>query len=413
MDRETLIYLLSSGKFLCFNPGELDGTDVFDEPPLEITPQLTTSIADPNAPPVVPGREPLFDSPLFARAVFFKEATVNHDDEIGVATRVLILFNEDDAREGGASVSALPDEFEPAINKWFGGKIEVTLTPHDRNVLDVFCRSPTFDPFLLLAHRADIERERKVDQDWFAVDPRTAASTRAIIADRAKRLVDLALDDHTSDERYKATVEALQDAIWTCRTNDRTGRLFRSIGIPRDQVERVLFAWKGIAYYEFLYREFSTDYTGFLAWLSGNDSLPRDAKHITQRQIDMIKSKRRQAQTVMRGFYSNATDILKNHEAAHQSLLKEGNPVPFQQFLLAAPTMFETLGISIGTFGHARNAWKTLTNGGRRPKRNADALEGFYRFIQELGATPLSRPGAAKQMQEKAVYSLQPLQPLS
>lgn len=371
MDRDTLTYLLRSGKFLCYNPGALERP----EPrPVDLPDDA---------------RGALFDSPYLASAVFFKEAVSDDEDEMHVETRAMMVFNEKNALEGGASVTCQPDALEEALVKWFGGKVQIQLSPHDRNVLDVFCRTPTFDPFLLLAQRQEMERDRPVPGDSFGVDTATAEEVRAIVGGRARGLVNLAMEENEDSSRVEATVEALREAVWTCEPNQRTGRLFRSLGVPEDQTARILFAWKGIAYYEYLFRDFGSDYAEFLVWLRGNDSLPKDAKSIEMARADRLASLRRKAQEVMRGYYTHATEILKRHDVAYSALLNEANPEPFQKFLLAAPRLFETLGISIGCFGHASNAFKTLTNNGRRPKRNAEALEPFYRFISNLAAVKL------------------------
>ncbi len=366
MDRESLSYLLSSGKFLCYNPAGLDGRFEMNEPD-----------------------KSLFDSPYLANAVFFKEAHADDNDTVTISTRVLMVFNEKNVNEGGASVLAQPDALQESLKKWFGGKVPIAFSDHDRNILDVFCRTPTFDPFLLLSQRKDIEQARPVDPACFTVDTGTAEAVREIITIRASKLVELALQETDSAARLTATVQALEEAIWRCEANTRTGDLFRSLGVRHDQINRILFAWKGIAYYEYLFRSFAVDYQAFLAWLRSDESLPNDMKTIPSDRTVRLRGQRRVAQGIMRGYYQHATEILKKHSNAYRALIDQGNPEPFQKFLIAAPTLFETLGLSIGTFGHTSNAWKALTNQGRRPARNADALEGFYRFISDLATSKL------------------------
>lgn len=375
MDRESLTYLLRSGRFLCYDPGNLD----------TVVQQRKTEAALPPSNVMT-----LFDSPYLAKAVFFKEAYSDDGDELSVGTRVMFVFNENNALEGGASVTAQPDDLEDALAKWYGGKVKIDLSIHDRNVLEVFCKTPTFDPFLLLAQRREIERDRPVDPTSFSIDAGTAEDVRAIVNARATALVNLAMGDDVEEKRIRATVNALEEAIWRCEANQRTGRLFQSLGVPPDKTDRILFAWKGIAYYEYLFRNFATDYAEFLIWLRGPQSVPKDMGSLESRRAYRLQSMRRTGQTVMRGYYTHATEILKKHADAYDALLGAGNPEPFQKFLLAAPRLFETLGLSIGSFGHASNAWKTLTNHGRRPNRNAEALEAFYRFISTLAASKLN-----------------------
>jgi hypothetical protein len=365
MDRDQLALLLDTGGFLCYHPNRLS---------------RAADVETPDA--------PLFDSPLLTNAVFFKEAVASDPtdgwEDYVIRTRAMIAFDEANARDGGASFPIDPETFESALEGWFGRKVAIVLSDHDRNVLGVLDRVPTFDPFLMLAQRAEMERERAIDPVFFSADPTTAEAVRAVAGERARRLVALAMGD-TKGERLELTVDALIDAIWTCETNKRTGRLFASLGIPKSDVERVLFAWKGISYYDHLFREFGRDYAAFLVWLKGPESLPKDEKAIPQTEVRRLRSLRHRARRTMRDFYTHATDVLKQNETAYAALVERGDPVPFQKFLLAAPGLFQSLGLAIGGFGHAANAWKTMTNDGLRPTRKAAALDPFYRFVADLG----------------------------
>lgn len=370
VDRDTLTYLLRSGKFLCYDPIALErdskGSD--DDPGDGAERQF----------------RPLFDSPHLTHTVFFKEAMRDKEDELYVTTRAMLVFNSDNATEGGASVNAEPDKLMDGLSKWFGGRADINLSFHDRNVLEALCRTPTFDPFFLLAQKREIERDRAVDPAYFELAPKTANAVREIIERRARELVMLALGPDAKMDRVDATIEALEEAIWRCETNNRTGRLFKSLGIPKKDVNRVLFAWKGIAYYEFIYMSFATEYADFLGWLRSEESLPKDAKTIDSRRAASIAARRRVAMGAMRSYYAHANEILDQHSSAYAALIKQGKPEPFQRFLMSAPSLFETLGLSIGAFGHANNAWRTLTNNGRRMRRKADALEPFFRFLASL-----------------------------
>ena len=67
MDRETLDYLLSSGKYLCFNPTDIDFQEVDDASEGKEAEQNQTDaeVGD------------LFDSPILKNSVFFKEVATD------------------------------------------------------------------------------------------------------------------------------------------------------------------------------------------------------------------------------------------------------------------------------------------------------------------------------------------------
>ena len=104
MDRDTLTYLLKSGKFLCYDPVALKMNGAQDEDAIDTDEEVT--------------ERPLFDSPHLAHTVFFKEAMRDDEDELHVTTRAMLVFNSENAAEGGASVNAEPEKLEDGLRKW-------------------------------------------------------------------------------------------------------------------------------------------------------------------------------------------------------------------------------------------------------------------------------------------------------
>jgi hypothetical protein len=216
MDKDDLNTLLSSGKFLIFKPSALAPKEG----------------AKASRGPDGPGPA-LFDLALLQQAVFFKEAAVDEDDEIETSTRVMLSFDEKDPLQGGVSSPAHPETLIPALAKWYGGMGQIEVSDHDRTVLEALCRVPTFDPFILLAFRPDLERARAIHPAYFDVDRATSEGVHRVIERRASRLVKLALSmegttralesaddsievgDGPSVSRQRSVTLSLADAIWS------------------------------------------------------------------------------------------------------------------------------------------------------------------------------------------------------
>lgn len=418
MDKDDLETLLSSGKFLCFKPAMLA------PPPPEIVALPAAARrrrparrdrsegedehGDEHGDEKEPGPA-LFDLALLQNSIFFKEsADDGGDGEFETRTRVMLAFDVRDPLQGGVSSTARPDSLLTALAKWYGGVGRIDLTNHDRAVLDVLCRVPTFDPFILLAFRPELERHRKIHTAYFEVDELTSLGVRKVIERRASRLVTLALrmeepidtgaaagrppprSDETFQSRQRSITASMTDAIWTTRLDRQSRSLLESFKIDAAEMERVLFAWKGISYYEYLFNDLLKEHHDFFRWLGSGDSMPRDAHQIDPEVLAGLKQRREQSIKLIRRSYLRCATLLKRYEEAYEALTSRNDPKPFQHFLVAAPMLFEGLGTNIGRFGHAGNAWGTLTNGGRRMRIAYDRLDPFYDFVVSLHHPPTS-----------------------
>ena len=374
MDRETLDYLLSSGKYLCFNPTDIDFQEVDDASEGKEAEQNQTDaeVGD------------LFDSPILKNSVFFKEvATDQRSGRLYTSTRFLMAFNMENPHDGGASFEVVPGKLDKFLTDYYGG-IPIHLSDHDKCVLDVFNRTPTFDPFMLLAQRGYLEKFRSVGDQHFSVTTSTASEVRSIISIKARQLVQLAANAGIEREKINATVLEIEDAIWLTQPNSGTSRVFQDMGIPADQENAVLLAWKGISYYEHMLREFKSDYLNMLSWLGSDNSFPSDIGLLGSSSATDIREIRKRAKLILRSAYLKASDIMRDYHASYDNLVQHHDPKPFHTFLNNSPIHFEELGMCVGSFGHVNNAWKSMTNDGRYPRPKAHNLETFYRFICEL-----------------------------
>ncbi len=383
MDRETLAYLLKSGKYLCFNPLDTDSPRP-DEDNSQSNVKLETEAQEADGVIDAPEQAPLFDSPHMKDAIFFKE--VGTDDRTGrlyTSTRFLMAYNSANPHEGGPSFEISPRQLEKNLTEYFGGNA-TPLTNHDKCVLEVFERTPTFDPFMLMAQRQYIERFRPVTEQTFYVSASVSTEVRSIIAIKARQLVQLAASAGVNRDKITETVLAIEEAIWSSQTNEGTSRVFKEMGIPPGQEDEILLAWKGISYYEFMLVEFRMDYIQMLKWLGSGNSVPSNIGLTGGGETTDIYNLRKRAILALRNSYLMASQIMNNYLDAYGTLIERQNPKPFHLFLQNAPTNFEQLGMCVGSFGHVNSAWKDLTNAGNLQKPKPENLERFYRFVCNL-----------------------------
>ena len=121
-----------------------------------------------------------------------------------------------------------------------------------------------------------------------------------------------------------------------------------------------------------------------LKWLGSGNSYPSDIELLGESGATDIHQLRKRAKSALRNSYLKAAYIMDNYQKSYDDLVQLQDPKPFHSFLKNARSHFEQLGMCVGSFGHANNAWKALTNYGNLKRPNARNLEKFYRFVCDL-----------------------------
>lgn len=377
MNRRALQTLLRSGRFLCF-----DARAVYLE--------LKTGLAPDESPP-----QKLFDLSTLNLGIFFKEVMLDDDEEeVQVSTRVYFPYNDAEVDQGGESTLADPDRIVKVLARRGAIKADGALSPHDQRALDILTKVPTFDPFLLLSQRREIEVERSISASYFEITEADWVQIRRPVLEKISILVSKAnantktdvykefvgAETEKEDEGRRLMTGAVVDAIWQGEETEGSRALIRSFRLNEGQTKQFLFAWKGINYYEYQYEQHKELFYDFFQWLGSSNSMPRDADGITDSALERFKFRRDRARTLIRSTHSTVTRIIENYNSAFDELIKKDDPRPFQAFLRDAPKNFLTVGLAIGVLAHTANAWSNVTGKKHRGLKAID-LEPFFDFI--------------------------------
>lgn len=389
MNRRALKTLLRSGRFLCFDARAVY-LDMKDGLPADETPT-----------------HKLFDLSTLNLGIFFKEVTLGDDDEdeVLVSTRVYFPYNDEEVDQGGESTLADADRIVRVLAKRGAIRKDQSLSTHDQKVLDILTKMPTFDPFLLLSQRRELEVERGISPNYFEITEADWMLIRRPVLEKISILVGKAnandkLDvykeyvgeDQEESEGQRLMTGAVVDAIWQGEETEGSKSLIRSFRLDEGQTKQFLFAWKGINYYEFQYSRHKELFYEFFEWLGSHSSMPRDAESLTDSAMDRFKFRRDKARNLIRTTHGTVMRIVKNYNAAFDMLIQKDDPRPFQAFLRDAPKNFLTVGLAIGVLAHTANAWSNVTGKKRRPLKAID-LEPFYDFIIAINGQDFQQPG--------------------
>ncbi len=373
MDRQALQLMLRSGRVLCFDVAR-------------VSEAVRLATEEGRAPPL------LFQEPMLNDAIFFKEVVLDdiEDNPPEVSTRVYFPYMSEDADLGGESILAEPDRLVRAIDRTGERRARRQLDPHDQRILDILRELPTFDPFLLLSRRGLIEAERPISALYFDIDEQEWTDIRKPVMAKIGRLVGRATlelgeaagqDAALAAERGSA---AVLEAIWKGTASTGVRSLIAGFKLPPERTTELLFAWKGINYYEFQYQQAEAKFANFLAWLSDPDgALPRNAAMLPMAVMERLGNLRATAQAGSTRNLASVRLILKRYNQAFDALVDQDNPMLFQQFLDRAPSAFVDMGMAVGLMSHSANAWDLRTQSGRK-RLGAQDLEPLLDFIVML-----------------------------
>jgi len=379
MNRDALGMLMRSGRFLCF-----DSTDIY----ATLQEQDTIATA-------------MFDNKALNAGILFKEvAQIEEDDELALTTRMYFPYDEHNKLDGGESILATPESVQKMMLRRGALKEGETLSSHDQTVLRTFDVVPTFDPFLLLSQRRELETERRIDRRFFDIDEKTWQGIRRPVMHKITVLVNkaglgAAMDepDEGEDQGPEAAVtgsagssvaNSILKAMWTGEPTPGVKAFISSFRLDVSKTQEILFAWKGINYYEYLNKTMFDDFIGLFKWLNTDDSLPRDQMMMDRSLVDRYKAQRKTSRKHLKQHFERVQTHIRDYNTAFNALIDHDNPADFQAFLQNAPGTFTDIGSSIGVLAHATNAYTELTRNGQKPAVKAEKLTPFYDFVVGL-----------------------------
>ncbi len=120
-----------------------------------------------------------------------------------------------------------------------------------------------------------------------------------------------------------------------------------------------LFSWRGFLYFKWRHRDLQTDIDALIDDLTSYRTVgPAD----DGTKAYLIKARPRLARQITAAMKSTQA-ILNVYDLAYRALAEGSNPVPFRAFLLKGPSLFFTLGESLGILSHIGAFWAYRTGG--------------------------------------------------
>ncbi|WP_297512696.1 hypothetical protein [uncultured Caulobacter sp.] len=296
--------------------------------------------------------QPLFRNKILNTALILKHRLRNDDvylfDEARpTATKIIIPFDRRDLALGGQSVFVGQRGWADLLAESCNVSGDTT---RDLTTLRIIDMLPSLDPFLLREH---LRRHGLAVADcYFALSAADYEAMQGFVTLEIARLIELAYRDVGGLGRGHAA--RLVEALLSTEVDERLEPLRETLVMDGESFREGVFSWKGFLYYKWMLttlwpqlNEVSQE-IGRIA-VTG----PRDVE--TSRYLEDARRRLQGGVLVER---SAIQRTLKVYDDAFESLVANGRPQAFRDFLRRAPELFLSLGERVGVISHITSFWR-------------------------------------------------------
>ncbi len=244
----------------------------------------------------------------------------------------------------------------------------------DLALLRVLENVPSFDPFLLKSILDD--QKISVNEQYLNVVKEEEAEVRMVIEQRVRPIVERAYSGMAPAEAEKRT-QSFIDGIWDPESADATA-FIAAFRIEAAAIPEVFGAWKGVSYYQYQLQRIRPRIAELLSFLQSENSIPIDFRRMMGSEREGIMMFRKDILQRLRNAYKNTQSILQECDHAYDSLIKDGNPLPFRDFLSTAVDKYWTLGACNCSLVLVVDVWLRFSQNGRSIRYESDIIKAMF-----------------------------------
>lgn len=244
----------------------------------------------------------------------------------------------------------------------------------DMEMLRMLEDVPSFDPFLLKSILTD--KKMSINEHYLNVAKEEQHEVRQVIEQRVRPIVERAYSGLEPGEAEKRT-QSFIDGIWDPDSSDATA-FIAAFRIEASAVPEVFGAWKGVSYYQYQLQRIRPKIAQLLAFLQSDHAIPTDARRLMASDRESLAMFRKDIHARLRNAYKNTQNILGQCDQAYDALIKEGNPLPFRDFLQTAVDKYWTLGACNCSLVLVTDVWSRFSQSGRTTRFEGEMLKNMF-----------------------------------
>lgn len=335
------------------------------------------------------GRE-FFDNARLNKAIIFKYP--NFDMEISefvsssgmkqerpVETCMYFPYDSAVPQDGGHGVYLREEDFTAKLKYFIGIDLSEPTAENARDVqlLNLIDDIPSLDPFLMRV-KFD-EAQVAIDGDFLGLDKIEELSIKSIITRDVYPIITKAFPVQLIEKKSRSLSDFI-NGLWKAQSAEAE-MFIEAFGIEKALANRILTAWKGVAYYEYKYAENISRTMDIIRWLQSKDSEPYDLAMFGHLK-EMYQMHKRSTIDQMKALTVSTVNIFKSYRECHSVFLERNDPGPFRVFLQNANERFWALGFCVNALDHCNYLFESDVADKPGMKLRYDQFELFLNKIK-------------------------------
>jgi hypothetical protein len=300
---------------------------------------------------------PFFENPVLNRGFLLKHRLRHNEAQLfgrngGTETKLIIPFDIGNLAAGGRSMFVGEPGFYTALSETVGARFPDN--GHDRRVLEVLNKLPSFDPFLL---RECLAKEGfHPSPAYFELPSCDAKAMEAFVAEEIISLVSKSLTG-------KANVDGLRRLVkkmLASRYDRDMEPLRHTLRLSETDFREGMFCWKGFLYYKWM----SLTLRASIAPMLVEMKTAKLQRSVSVEERTAIKTSLMRIGRALIATVNDMKAITDEYDRSYRALTVGDRPVEFRDFLLSAPHKFMRLGELMGQAQHLVSFWRYRSRGG-------------------------------------------------
>ena len=279
---------------------------------------------------------------------------------------------EDNILNGGMTFEIAENSLEEIIALLCNNsKQHCDIIKHDENIMSSFLDVPTVDPFIL---SENFRRKRiNVPEDYFNVSKNEWQRIHEFVSRQFMPILKFAYPDKKITPSQS---ERLVDLLWEGRLCDETASIMRSLNVSINDVEDVLFSWKGIIYYMYIFRSNSEKAAKMTKWFSNVGSNNSYASNSFSDKKLHFASKIKKTT----GAIKDKIDLY--NEAYSNLFVKRQSPTKFIKFLADSRDIFWDMSAAVSEITTLHQIWYNFTEQHKNQRITPARLAYFFDLLE-------------------------------
>jgi len=322
----------------------------------------------------------LFHNMGLNRAVYIKRPFENRNisamrrGNIGCFETKLYIPFENELFRGGQTINFSDSRFYSVVHELrpSDDQFSAEEVASDQQRLKIIEKLPSLDPFLL---KEKFRQEGiEVDDDYFTVTKDVWLEIRKFVMGKFCPMIMFA---YPGQEPSKDQINNLTDLLWESKDNPDIEIMMQALGVSKQKIPDVLYAWKALIYYEFLYIQYNEKIKQLIKWL---DQLETQLGY-TSLTLKESKSKVRKNLSDNIGSF---LPILQESKNAYDELfIFKRNAQPFVTFLGDCQKHFFNISSTLGQVIIILQIWQDFCLRGTPYKATLTQISNLFDTFEQ------------------------------